>query len=162
MKLLCFSTFGFFSKCTFLRLQHFICPSTYPINSIFSVVVCIYKIRVFDEVFFLLAIVAMITEKMYFSYLHGNLLLGKNLFIKSCSLSIHTILENNGIRWIRSTAEKLSQSCTLQPITKVKGPSKRVKKHQKKIFFNFYYHLLSCSSKNLICCLMCLIFCKSY
>ena len=56
-----------------MKLRHFISPSTYPVNSIFSVVVCIYKNRVFDEAFLLLAIVAMITEKMYFSYFHGNL-----------------------------------------------------------------------------------------
>ena len=31
-------------------------PSTYPINSIFSVVVPIYKNHVFDEAFFLLAL----------------------------------------------------------------------------------------------------------
>ena len=46
----------FFSKCTFLRLRHFISPSTYPINSIFLLVVCIFKNT----------IVAMMTEKMYF------------------------------------------------------------------------------------------------
>ena len=54
-------------------LQHFISPSTYPINSFFLVAVCIYKTNVSDEAFFLLAIVAMITEKTYFSYLHGSL-----------------------------------------------------------------------------------------
>ena len=73
MKLLWFSTFGLFSKYTFLMLQHFILPTAYQINSIFSVVVCIYTIHVFDEIFFLLGIVAMITEKMSFSYFHGIL-----------------------------------------------------------------------------------------
>ena len=73
MKLLWFSTFGLFSKYTFLMLQHFILPTAYPVNSIFSVVVCIYTIHGFDEVFFLLAIIAMITEKISFSYFHGIL-----------------------------------------------------------------------------------------
>ena len=72
-EILCFLTFEFFSKCTFLRLRHFISCSTYPFNSFFSEVVWIYKNHVFDEAFFLLAIVAMITEKMYFSYFHGNI-----------------------------------------------------------------------------------------
>ena len=89
LKLLCFLTFGFFS---FLKLQHFIWPSTYPINSIFSVVVCIYKIHAFDEAFSLLAVLAMITEKMFFLF-PWEPLLGKNLFIKSCNLSIQTIFE---------------------------------------------------------------------
>ena len=43
LKLLCFLTFGFFSECTFLRLQCVIWPSTYSINSSSSVVVYVYK-----------------------------------------------------------------------------------------------------------------------
>ena len=97
MKLLYFSTFGFFSKCKFLKLRHFISPTTYPVNSIFSGVVFIFKIHVFDEAFFLLAIVAMITENVFFLFLCQPLS-GKNPFIKLCSLSIQTILEENGIR----------------------------------------------------------------
>ena len=77
LKLFCFLACGFFPKCTFLRLLHFISPTTYPMNSIFSVVLCIYKIHVFDEAFFLLAIVTIITKKMSFSYFHGNLRQGK-------------------------------------------------------------------------------------
>ena len=68
-----FLTFGFFSRCTFLSLEHFISPTTYPFKSVLSVVLCIYKIHVFDEALFLLAIVAMITEKMSFSYFHDEL-----------------------------------------------------------------------------------------
>ena len=41
----------FFSKCTFLRLRHFVLPISYPINSIFSLAVRICKIHVFDEAF---------------------------------------------------------------------------------------------------------------
>ena len=80
MKLLCFLTFGFSSKCTFLRLRLFISPRSYLINSIFRVVVCIYKNHVFDEAFLFLAIFAIMTEKMYFSYFHGN----------SCRRKIHS------------------------------------------------------------------------
>ena len=43
---------SFFSKCTFLKLRHFISLRTFVINSIFSVVVCISKILVlFFEAF---------------------------------------------------------------------------------------------------------------
>ena len=59
------------------RHLYFISPTTYPMNSIFSELLCIYKIHVFDETFFLLAIVTIITKKMSFSYFHGNLRQGK-------------------------------------------------------------------------------------
>ena len=75
----CFEIIGFSSKCTFLRFQHFILPSTYPINSFFSVVVCIFKIHVFDEAFSVLTIIAMITEKITFSYFHSNFIREKSL-----------------------------------------------------------------------------------
>ena len=42
-------------------LRHFISPTTYPINSIFSVVVYIYNFHIFEE-----AVVATITEKYIF------------------------------------------------------------------------------------------------
>ena len=60
---------------------------------------------------------------------------------------------------IKSTKEKSSQMCILQHIPKIRDPSNRFKMSQ--YFFNFFYHLLSCASKNLICCLTCLIFLKS-
>ena len=67
----------------------------------FSVEVCIYKNHVFDEAFFLLLIDAMITEKMYISYFHGNL-----YKIKSWSLSIQTIHEKIELdKEIKSTVE---------------------------------------------------------
>ena len=50
-KIAVFLTSVFFSNCAFLRLRHFISPTTNIINSIFSVVLCIYKINVFDEAF---------------------------------------------------------------------------------------------------------------
>ena len=75
-----FLIYEFFSKCAFLRLRHFVSPTIYPINSIFSVALCICQIHVFDEVFFqyfLLAIISMITEKMSFSCFIDNLCQGK-------------------------------------------------------------------------------------
>lgn len=41
----------FSSKCTFLRLRHVVSPSSYPINSIFSMVVRICKIHALDKAF---------------------------------------------------------------------------------------------------------------
>ena len=76
-KIVMFFNFWVFSKYSFLRLRHFISPSTDPLHSFFSVVVCIYKIHVFDEAFFLLAIVATITEKMSFFLFLWQPLLGK-------------------------------------------------------------------------------------
>ena len=120
VKLLCFLTFGFFSKCVFLWLRHFISLRTDPSYSIISVVVYILYISIYvciihvlnHEAYFLLAIVAMITEIMCFSFFMATFV-SENLFIKSWNFLIHTILEKNGIRWIKSTEEKLSQRCIL-------------------------------------------------
>ena len=38
-------------------------PHTYPINSIFSLVACIYNVHVFDEAYFHFANVTILTEK---------------------------------------------------------------------------------------------------
>ena len=66
--------------------------------------VCNYKIHVFDEAFFLLAIVAMITEKMSFSYFHGNLCQGK------MSSSNHAAYQSRlSLRKMESTEKNLSQ-----------------------------------------------------
>ena len=72
-EIIMFFIFGCFTNCVFLRLQHCILLITYPTNSVFSMVVCICKIHIFDQAFFLLAIVVMMTVKMSFSYFHGNL-----------------------------------------------------------------------------------------
>ena len=50
-------------------------------------VVVIYKFHVFDDAFFLLAIVAMIAEKNVFFLFLWQPLLGENPFIKLCSFS---------------------------------------------------------------------------
>ena len=61
---ICFLIFGhFFSKCTFLRLWHFFLAYCLSNQLNFLVVVHIYKIRVFNEVFLLLTIrMPMITK----------------------------------------------------------------------------------------------------
>ena len=69
-----FLTFrSFFSKYTFLRLRHFISLSTYPINSILSVLFSIsHKIYVLMNHIFVLATDALVIEKLPFSYFRGN------------------------------------------------------------------------------------------
>ena len=44
-----FNSPALFSKCTFFRLWNFFSPTA---NSIFALVICVYKIHVFDKVFF--------------------------------------------------------------------------------------------------------------
>ena len=93
-----FSTFGFFSKFIFSRLRHFISPSTYPINStFFNSSVLPFTNHCYDN-----------WENVFFLF-PWKPSLWKYPFIKSCSLSIQTILETNGIRYIKSSKEKLSQ-----------------------------------------------------
>ena len=62
----------FFKKFTFLRLRYFISPCTDPINQIFPVVVKSIRFKFLMKLFFLVGAVAMITEKLCFSYFHGN------------------------------------------------------------------------------------------
>ena len=61
-----------------MRLWHSIPSSTYLINSIFLVIICIYKVHVSDEEF-LLATIATITEKLFFFLLPWQLLLGRQI-----------------------------------------------------------------------------------
>ena len=58
--------FLFFWKIKFLRLWLIMSSYSDPINPIFVVVLWIYKIQVFEEVFFLLATIAMTNEKLQF------------------------------------------------------------------------------------------------
>lgn len=71
MKFSCFLIFGFFSKCTFpvatFSLAKYLSNQlSLLIQSKLSVVVCTHKIHVFDEAFFLLPTVAMMTEMRLF------------------------------------------------------------------------------------------------
>ena len=57
----------------FLRLQHFISLSTYPINSVLSVLFSVsHKIYVLMNHIFVLATDALVIEKLPFSYFRGN------------------------------------------------------------------------------------------
>ena len=73
---------------------------------------------------------------------------------------MQTTLEKSGIRQRKPTQEESSQKCILQPITKVRNPSNSFKMYQKlifRIFTSICYHV---RSKDLTCCLTCLIFLK--
>ena len=58
---------------------HFLSPSAYPINFFFAVM-HMYKIHVFDEAFFFLAEVAMITDSVDFSSFQSKYCKGINFF----------------------------------------------------------------------------------
>ena len=113
---------------------------------------------------FLVATIAMITEKLSFPMSMETIVSETNSFIKSCILSIQTIPEKAGITQtslLKTTNLQLSQRCILYSLIKVRDPSIRVKNASKKFFFDFYCHLSSNSLEDLICFLTCLIFHKS-
>ena len=134
----------FFTKCTFLKLQHFFSPSAYRANWILSMIVWMYKIHVFDEVFFSLC-----------NCCYDN---WNSVFLSTplCSLVIQTVpvkMESNRQRLTKK------DSCKILSSTPLLTPSGMVKIQQKLLFLDFYWHL-SCNWVNLIC-LVCLIFLRS-
>ena len=85
--------FKMFSQGIFEVVTSFV-ASTYPINSFFSSEVRFYKIHhAFDEAFFLLATIIMITENVSDFCFHGKHCWGNIILLESCSLSIQTIPE---------------------------------------------------------------------
>lgn len=86
------------AKYTVLRLRQFFSPSTYPINSILTVAVRIYKIYVFNEVYFLSeATVATITKRVFFFPFFMTAIAGTHFLSQSCCLSIQISPENAAI-----------------------------------------------------------------
>ena len=67
-----FNFWSFFWKYTFLRLQRFISTSTYPSTQFYECLFASNKIHVLIKHIFVLATDAMVTEKLSFSYFHGN------------------------------------------------------------------------------------------
>ena len=85
-------------------------------------VVCVYKIHIFDDLFLALAIVAMITENMSFSHFYGNPCYGKislsnhaaylsRLSLEKIKLDRHSLLKE--IRHKRVFCRSLLRSETL-------------------------------------------------
>ena len=62
----------FFLKLALPRFWIFFTPSAFPISSIFSIMVRVYKINAFDRAFYFLVTDAMITENVTFPSLNSN------------------------------------------------------------------------------------------
>ena len=77
---------GFSKMHIFEVLRNCFSPITYPINSFFPVEVPICKIHVFDETFFPLVLVAMITEKVSFPVYIATTVKETNYFIIAMQL----------------------------------------------------------------------------
>ena len=92
-------TFVAFSKIYISEVWYFISPCTDPVNPIFAVVVRIYKFKFLIKLFFLITTVAIITEKLPFSYFYGNHCQG-NKFLH----------ENNAIYQSKLSLKKWSQT----------------------------------------------------
>ena len=89
----------------------------------FSVVACAYMIHVFDEAFFLLEIVAMITEKMYFSYFYGNIcqIPSSNYAVYQSRLSLKKIESDRWSLLKKNRIKVLSCSPSIRSETLVMG-----------------------------------------
>ena len=110
---ICFLSLGlFFLKCTFLKLRQFLLPKCLSKLHNFSVVARIYKVPVFDEAFFLLATVPMITGKVRFFQFSWQILLRKILPIlssQSCCLSIQTTISLKN--WSQTDKDYIKNCC---------------------------------------------------
>ena len=99
-----------FLKCTFLKLRQFLLPKCLSKLHNFSVVARIYNVPVFDEAFFLLATVPMITRKVRFFQFSWQILLRKILpSSQSYCLSIQTtiFLKN----WSQTDKDYIKNCC---------------------------------------------------
>ena len=109
----------------------------YPINSIFSVVVCICKIHVFNY-FSSWSIFHWSLKKCLLPISIATVVRETNSFIKIMQPISPNYPWENGVKQIKSAEEKLSQSCILCSIAKDKDPSCMVKiKIHQKTFFKF-------------------------
>ena len=94
--------FNSFSKLTFLKLQQFILPCTYTVNSIFLVKVRICKIHVLMTCFF--ATVTMITKRCLFLVSMSTTVKATNSSstVQLCSLSSKPLLKKNSAKKIKN------------------------------------------------------------
>ena len=130
----CFLTFwSILSKCTFLWLQHFFSPSTYPVNSVLLVVIWKYDTNFLMKHFIFFVAVASITEIVSFSHFLNNHCWG--------CYSFSTIMQhiNPKYPWKNSQTEinqeKLLQICIFCHIVKDPDPSNRAKMQQELLFW---------------------------
>ena len=123
----------FFSKCIFSSLQHFFSPSAYPVNSVFlGKSVCI-RLILFDEAFFILATIAMITKNVTYSSCYCNYFKGNKFFNHNHAAyqSKHIVkgFSKNCIKGVSPTPMVRIQTLTMES------------KCSKMYFLRFYYHL---------------------
>ena len=147
-----------------MKLWHSISLSSYPVNSIFSLIASLYLyglyLYVSDEQFIPLS------KQCYgnwknncFSHFHGNYCLGDK-FLQQVMPRL-----NPNYHWEKtvkqiSTQRKLLQRCILHSITKVNDASSRFKKTS--IFLHYIFAICTHITQGyLICCLTYFVFHKS-
>ena len=89
----------------------FLSPSTYPIDSTFTMLVRMYKIHVSNKKYFLLGTIAMCLKERLFSVSMATIDKETN----SSSLSIQTMLEKNGTKQIKNTPKNIYEKVYLLP-----------------------------------------------
>ena len=121
-----------------MRLWYFISPCTDPINPILAVVVWIYEIQIFDKTFFfLVAAVAMITERLPFFYFHDNHCQGNKFLLENnTSYQSKLSLKKRNQTDKESSREVVIKVHTLFLIVMTKTAAK-ISKHIKSYFSEF-------------------------
>lgn len=102
----------------------------------FSVVVGINKIHIFDQVFFLLAIVLMITAKMCFCCFHGSHCYGNKFLHRETNHNHEAYSLKRGVKWIKTT-KKLFVKVYLLPIAEDSDLKNGVRMEQTLNFWSF-------------------------
>ena len=90
-----------------------------------------YKIHVFGEAFFFLAIVTMITVNVNFFSFHSNYCKGNKYFHDIYAAYHPNHSWKNIVEQRKSTQKKISQKCFFYPITKDPNPNDGVRMQQK-------------------------------
>ena len=111
---------------------------------------------------FLVASIVMVTEKLSFFYFHGTHCKGDKFLYQIIQLINPNYPWKDGVKQIKPTQKKSSQSYILCLIIKVTYPSVRTKNTSRKWFLYVYFrHLSSNSLLDLICFLTYPVFHKS-
>ena len=134
---------SFFLKCLLYRLWHFFLAQCLSNQFSFSVIVRISKIHVFDEVFFIIAIVPMIREKVYFFCFNINHCLRNKFF------HLNQAPYQFKLPWYKGYSKQITQRSFFYSIAKDADLNIKVKMQQK--FILDFYHHFSYSWVDLIC-----------
>ena len=146
-ELACFVAFEpFFWKCKVLNLWCFFSPNCL---SNFYVVIRMYKIHVFDEAFFFLATVAMVTENETFSSFHSKLCNRNKFFHHNHPAYQSQLSLKDRVKQIKTPKKCLIKCLFSTPFLRTQTLKMRLK-CRKNYFLRFYYHL-SYTWVDLIC-----------